>query len=270
MLGHFWRQVGPFDPGFLPAMRRYGDIIYALLRREHERRLRSPLEALADVLEPIMLVCLLGFLWSFLNKRTTSPLGDSSILFLSTGLYAKFYWINLGALKRNTGGARRRFPVERRFDYILVHIILTTADYLVLAFVGFGILYFFFADNAVPYNFVPIIQALFAIIALGFGWGMISLVLTRYFWPWAYFGPLFTRALILFSGIFFLVEFLPAHARYVLSFNPVMHAVALFRTGFYPNYPTSVLDTTYLTYCAIFSVFMGLVIERVTVRFEAP
>jgi capsular polysaccharide transport system permease protein len=74
--------------------------------------------------------------------------------------------------------------------------------------------------------------------------------------------------MIMFSGIFYLIEFLPPGARYVMSFNPMMHAIALFRTGFYPGYPTLLLDTTYLTYCAIGSVVLGLVLERLTVRFE--
>ena len=269
MFGNFLRHATPFEPGFFFGIRRYGQIIFALLHREHERRLRSPLESLASVLEPILYICVMGFLWSFLHRRTTSPLGDSSLLFLATGLYAKFYWINLGALRRSSiRGARQRFPIERRLDYILVHLLLTTADYLLLALVGFGILYIFFTETAVPYNFIPIVEAMAAIVALGFGWGMISLVFSRYFWPWAYLGPTFTRTLIIFSGIFFLIEFLPVNARYVLSFNPMAHAIALFRTGFYPNYPAGMLDTTYLAYCSIFAVFIGLVLERVTVRFE--
>ena len=159
--------------------------------------------------------------------------------------------------------------IERRLDYILVHLLLTTADYLLLAFVGFGILYIFFTDTAVPFDFLPIVESMLAIVALGFGWGMISLVLARYFWPWTFIGPAFTRTLIVFSGIFFLIEFLPPEARYVLSFNPIAHAIALFRTGFYVNYPAGMLDTSYLAYCAIGAVFIGLVLERVTVRFEA-
>jgi capsular polysaccharide transport system permease protein len=74
--------------------------------------------------------------------------------------------------------------------------------------------------------------------------------------------------MILFSGIFFLADFLPPGPRHVLSFNPMLHAVALFRSGFYPNYPQGLLDTTYLFYCALFAVVLGFVLERVTVRSE--
>jgi capsular polysaccharide transport system permease protein len=138
-----------------------------------------------------------------------------------------------------------------------------------MGFAAFAILYFGFTENAIPRNFVPVVQAMLAIMALGFGWGVITLVLTKYFWPWAYIAAAFNRAMILFSGIFFMAEFLPPYARLVMSYNPMLHAVALFRTGFYPNYPSGLLDTTYLLYCAMGAVFVGFVLERVTVRSEA-
>jgi capsular polysaccharide transport system permease protein len=107
-----------------------------------------------------------------------------------------------------------------------------------------------------------------AMLALGFGWGMITLIVTRYFWMWAYLTSAFNRAMVLFSGVFILVEFLPPNIRYYLSFNPMAHAIALFRSGFYPNYPKIMLDTTYLTYCSLGAVLIGLVLERATVRLE--
>jgi capsular polysaccharide transport system permease protein len=262
-------RTSPLEGGFFAALRRYGQIIFVLLQREQERRRQAPLESLADVLEPILFVCVMGLVWTLMNRRGTSPLGDSPMLFIGTGFYAKFYWVTIAKMNRSVRGSRtRRFPVERRFDFILVHMMLTTADYLVLAVVGFGILYVFFTSAAIPNNFVPIVEGMLAMLALGFGWGMITLVMTRYFWPWPYFAGVFNRAMLLFSGVFFLAEFMPPGARYYMSFNPMLHALALFRTGFYPNYPKILLDTTYLTYCSLAAVVIGLVLERVTVRYE--
>lgn len=262
-------RISPLEGGFFSAMHRYGQIIFALLQREQERRRQSPLESMADILEPMLFVCIMGLVWTFLNRRTTSPLGDSPMLFIATGFYAKFYWISISKMNRSVLGSRsRRFPVERRFDYILVHILLTTADYGLLALVGFGILYFFFTPNAIPDNFIPVAEGMLAMLALGFGWGMITLVLTRYFWPWPYFAGAFNRCMLLFSGVFFLAEFLPPGARYIMSFNPMLHALALFRTGFYPNYPKIVLDTNYLACCSLAAVVIGFMLERVTVRYE--
>jgi capsular polysaccharide transport system permease protein len=261
------RTSGQF--GLSASMRQYGRVMFALLQKQMEQRRRAPLEAVADVLEPLMFVALLTVLWTFLNRRTSSPLGDDAVLFIGTGFYAKFFWISLSKMSRRVIGIpERRFPIERRLDYIFVHVVMTTGEYLLLALAGFGIVYFFFTTAALPYKFAPAVLAMLAIIGLGFGWGIITLVITKYFWPWGYLSGLFNRAMILFSGIFFLAEFLPPTARYVLSFNPMLHAVALFRTGFYPSYPKLLLDTNYLVLCTLAAVFIGFVLERVTLRSE--
>lgn len=262
-----WQRSPDFS--FFTSVRRYGQVLFALLQREQESRRRAPLASAMDILEPILMVTLLGTLWTFLNRRTSSPLGDSSMLFIATGFYLKFYWITLSKMNRRTlGSPSRRFPVERRLDYIFVHLILTTGDYLLLALAGFGFVYAFYTASAVPFDFVSVTLAMAAVVALGFGWGVITLVLSKYFWAWAYLASGFNRAMILFSGVFFLPEFLPPYARDIMSYNPVLHAIALFRTGFYPNYPTLVLDRTYLFFCCLFAVVIGLVLERVTVRSE--
>ena len=264
------QHTGRHDVGVFYAVKRYGQILFALLQREQENRRRAPLESIMDVLEPVIYVALFGILWGFLNRRAATPLGDHPLLFIATGFYAKFFWINLSRMNRRTiGTPSRRFPVERRLDYIFVYVVLTTGEYMVLGFVGFAILYFGFTASAIPTNFIPIVEAMLALMALGFGWGMISLVIGKYFWPWPYFAGAFNRALILFSGIFFLVDFLPPFARAVMSYNPMVHAIALFRTGFYSNYPKGLLDTTYLFYCCFFAVVIGFVLERVTLRSEA-
>jgi capsular polysaccharide transport system permease protein len=268
-MSEFLHQAQRDGRGFLHAFRRYGQVIFALLQREIENRRRAPLEAIMDVLEPLMFVALMGILWGFLNRRQSSPLGDHTLLFIGTGFYAKFLWITVARMPRRTiGSSGRRFPVERRLDYILVHVLVTTWEYILLGFVGFGILYLWFTAGALPTNFVPIVGAIVALVALGFGWGVITLVIGKYFWAWPYIASGINRAMILFSGVFFLAEFLPPQARWVLSFNPVLHGIALFRTGFYPNYPTILLNTTYLAYCSLVAVVIGLVLERITLRSE--
>src|SRR4029078_9943868 len=126
------QQAGSAETSFPSAIRRYGQIIFALLQREQEKRRLSPIESLADVLEPLLFVAVMGVLWAFLNKRNTSPLGDSPLLFIATGFYAKFYWISISKMpKQRVSTPHWRFPVERRFDYILVHLLLTSGDYVV-------------------------------------------------------------------------------------------------------------------------------------------
>jgi capsular polysaccharide transport system permease protein len=120
---------------------------------------------------------------------------------------------------------------------------------------------------ALPFDFAPVVVAFGALTLLGLGWGMINLVVSEFFWPWAYFTPSLNRSLILFSGIFYIPDFLPEGARYILSFNPLVHAITLFRMGFYPNYPDLILDLNYLTAWVVGSLVVGFMLERVSRRY---
>ena len=251
------------------ALSRYVRIMLALFRREEEERRAAPGEAIMNLLEPIFMIVTISLAWWLLDRNRNSPLGGSPLLFFSSGLYAKFFLIYISRrMGRSVESSARRFPVEQRLDHIFVHIVLRIIDYSILGVLLFGVIYFFFTVQAFPSNFVPLLQGLFAIAALGFGWGMLNIAMRQIWWMWDYFFPGFNRILILFSGIFILPDFMTPGARYFMSFNPMVHAIILFRQGFYPQYKSLILDTTYLTYGVIFAIVGGLVIERATRRYE--
>ncbi len=251
-------------------LRRYGQVILALLWREEEIRRHLPAESLFELLEPLLVLAGIVLLRYMLSREAPAPLGVSVALFYATGFYPKYFFIAI-ALKKmraSVGSPRQRFPVEQRLDYVIVHIVMRALDYAILGLLVFGCIYFFITADAIPYNFSPLLPALTACAALGFGWGMFNLVLMRLIWFWGYVAVGVNRVLILISGAMFVPDFLSPNLRYFLSFNPELHAIALFRSGFYPQYPNIVLDTTYLTYCAIAAVLLGLLLDRVTKRTE--
>jgi capsular polysaccharide transport system permease protein len=254
---------------FGTALRRYGRVMLALFRREEEQRRAAPGEALMNLLEPVFLIGFMSLAWWFLDRRNVSPLGGSPALFFATGFYAKFLLIYVSRrMGRAVTTSARRFPIERRLDHVLVHMAIRAVDYMILGVLGFGVIYVFLTPQGLPSNFLPVVQGFLAILALGLGWGILNMVMSQLWWMWDYFFPAFNRVLIIFSGIFYLPEFLAPATREVLSYNPMLHAIILFRQGFYPQYSSILLDTTYLTYCALFSIVAGLVLERVTRRME--
>jgi capsular polysaccharide transport system permease protein len=251
------------------AVRHYVQILGALLRREEENRRQAPMESLINLLEPVFLITIMSFLFYFLGRRQLSPLGGLPVLYYAAGFFPLYFFIYISRRMRGSIDApHRRFPIEQRLDHIIVHIILRIIDYAVLGIVLFGGLYLLFTEQAMPYDLTKVVGACFAIVAIGFCWGMLNLVLSRRSRVWSFFFPIVSRTQILFSGVFFVPDFLPPATRYVLSFNPLMHAIQLFKLGFYPQYPAIILDVRYLTYCAIFAVLLGLVLERVTRRSE--
>jgi capsular polysaccharide transport system permease protein len=256
--------------GIGSAMRRYVAVFGALLRLEEKRRRAAPMGSILELLEPVLLILVMTVAWWFLARRNSSPLGGPPALYYATGFFALYFFVYLSNRMRGAiPSPSRRFPIERRLDHMLVHITLKALDYIILGFLVFGAIYLFSTPDAVPYNFVYLIQASLCIVMLGFGWGTVNLVMTRIWSLWLFVLPTLNRSLMVFSGVFFLVEFLPPATRDFLSYNPILHAIAAFRRAFYPNYPMLVLDMNYLFYCALFAAVLGLVLERVTRRSEA-
>lgn len=252
-------------------LRRYFGIILTMLQREMALRRVNPAESLLDIAEPLILIGTIMTLRILIEgHKSTSPLGGSGLMFYVTGLYPKylFIYISIKRVGGAVGSPRHRFPVEQRLDLFLVHVLLRTFDFAILGIVVFGAIYFFVTPDALPYTYLPVFWALGTAIMFGFGWGMLNIVFYRLFWIWPYVSMGLNRALIICSGALFVPDFMPPNIRDLLSYYPEMHAICLFRTGFYPHYPAILLDTTYMTYSAFTFVILGLVLERVTRRIE--
>jgi capsular polysaccharide transport system permease protein len=247
-------------------LRRYLKVISSLFIREIQNRQHDPFFSILEIFEPVvMLGTVLAF--KYVMDAHTSPYGDSMLLFYASGFYPKYLWIWTSRYFPR-GTPRRRFPTEQRLDYIIVHLVTVWADYIILGLAGFAFIYFFITPQALPFNFIPVIGSLAAMVGLAFGWGVICVSLNRLFRLWIVISMGLNRALIIVSGALYVPDFMPPNFRYWVSFNPMLHGVALFRTGIYPGYPRLVLDTSYLTYCVVASILIGLVLERVTRRSE--
>ena len=250
-------------------VRRYLGILRALFRQEEQSRRQAPMESFMNLMEPIILITTLSFLFYFLGRKQISPLGGSPVLFYATGFFPMYFFIYISKRMRGSiDGPGRRFPVEQRLDHIIVHIVLRIIDYSILGIILFGGIYFLFSPNARPNDVAPIFLSCVTLVGLGFGWGIFIMLVSRISPILRPFLHGVSRTLMLFSGVFFVPDFLSPGVRYVLSFNPLLHAIALFRTGFYPHYPTLIMDVTYLVYISVFVLLMGLVVERVTRRSE--
>jgi capsular polysaccharide transport system permease protein len=214
-------------------------------------------------MEPLALMAVLSALWYFMNRRQTAPFGNSILLFYSTGIFPYYFFVYVSRRMR-LQPPNRRFPIERRLDHIFVHLVLRVFDYVVLGLVLFGGLYLFVTYEAFPDSFFPIVEAFLALLMIGFGWGLFLIALSKSFALWRYIHPSISRSLVLFTGVFHIPDLMPPQVREIMSFNPLVHAVTMFRSAFYPNYPTLLLDKTYLFGCSIFFLLMGLVLERIT------
>ena len=247
---------------FWTALRRYGQLIIAKLRLEEERRRRAPFESFAYLLEPVALFTALSLVFLLMNRNAASW-GESETLFLGTGIFAKFFFIHVSSRDR---WAHRRYPVEQWLDDLIVNIILKVFDFTLFGVALFGGMAIFGVSSAIPRNLLPILQAVVCMIMLGFGWGIFSIVMAEAFGIPAFIFSGINRLSMMIEGTLFIVDYLPPESRYLVSFNPLTHVIILFRQGFYPDYPSLTLDTSYLIYCSIFAILLGFVLERATRR----
>jgi capsular polysaccharide transport system permease protein len=252
-------------------LRTYIRILNALFFKEAALRARAPLDTIVALLEPALLIGLLIFVFTVSGRRITSPIGGPVELFYATGFFPLYLFLHLSRRLR-APRAGKHLPAEQRLDFIIVHVVLRVVDFTVLGFLIFSVLYIVSTDRAIPINIPAILGACIAIVALGFGWLTLNLTIGTLFrqgsrlWP-IVFGTV-SRSLIIFSGIFYVADFLAPDARYFVSFNPLLHAVQLFRMGFYPQHPTLIFDGAYLALWSLNSVALGLVLERATIRLQ--
>jgi capsular polysaccharide transport system permease protein len=255
---------------FAIALNRHVQVILALLAHEEEMRRKHPVDSILHLLEPIFLIGTMTLFWWILGRNKSAPFGDSIVLFYATGFVPLYYFIYISRrMASNIDRPRNRYPVEQRLDHIIVHIILRIVDYSILGFFVFGAIYMFISKNGLPHDLTPVVEACVAITMLGFGWGVIVILISKIHWTTRMLVPRLSRGLILFSGIFYIPDYLAPNVREWLAYNPMLHAINLFRHGFYYRYPSLLLDTHYLFYSSIIAVVLGLALERVTRRREA-
>lgn len=249
------------------ALIRQFDVIGALVLREtHTRFGRTRLGYLWVLIEPMSHAIGLSIVHYTLGRR--SPLGGSMGLFFMTGLLPFFLWSKVSHRLVSTFISDRpllNVPVVTYLDIIFARALLEGATWVVVSvillslLVGIG-----FADW--PRDLESLCGAAGALFLLAVGVGTFNATLTALLHSWHNVFYIITRPLYLSSGIFYLVDQVPAPAQRFLVWNPLVHAIEWVRMSFYPAYMPVTLDRAYLVQFAVYAFVLGLVVERLARR----
>lgn len=246
-----------------PAQRRFATVrtVMALVLREMSTRYgRTPGGYIWGIVEPLAAILLLSIGFSLVMRSPS--LGTSFLLFYASG-YLPF---DLYQTLANTVGAAIRFskpllqyPAVTWVDALLARFLLNSlTGILISVLLLSGIL--ILTDSHAVLNFPPIMAAMALSMVLGLGVGTLNCAISGLFPVWEIAWSIFTRPLFLASGIFFLYDTMPPMARDLLWYNPLIHIVGLMRTGFYPTYSASYIDTTYVLILSLCFLTMGLIL----------
>lgn len=240
-------------------------VVSALTIREV--RLRNSKHAFMqvfDLLEAVVFILGHWLIFTFLHRNLL--IGDSLLLFIATGVLPVLFFRTISmraAAALEASAAVTNIPFVEAIDYSIARSFVEFLSFS-LAFVAFFALIGVFdvSRYALPYNPIAIVQFLGLITMFSFGIGLINSFLIYLFPLWKFIWSMFSRIQIFFSAVFFIPEYMPPQIKEILAYNPIMHFVALFRTAFYPTYPTHLLSMNYILGWTFFVMMLGLALER--------
>lgn len=244
-------------------LRLQGRVLLAIMLRESRARYGDRQAGyLWALVEPVTHIFGLSLLFYLAGR--TAPLEGGLLIFMATGYVVFLPFRRL--LKTMMGGyssgeSLLTFPVVKVFDVFLGRGILYLSTWFVTIFIVIGVL-IGSGNAAMPDNVFPMIVAIFALWAIGFGAGAFLGLVTQFYPSVRSILRLPRRMLYFTSGVFFLPDTMPPVFRDIILWNPITHAIILFREGYYEMYKSQFLDLQYLFGWSIFSVFIALVAER--------
>ena len=248
------------------------DTQYALLFRELKTRFGAKrLGYFWAIAEPAGQILLMTFLFAMVGRHTLT--GVSVMLFMLTGfvpfgLYSKIQSSVGQAVTANKGllGYRQVSPIDPVFVRFIIEITTTFFVLIVLLSVLGWLsveLLSWMEIDVIPDDPLGLILAwgLLSIFSLGFG--LIVVVASAYWEDAVKVVSIATRPMIFMSAVFYAMTMVPEQYWYLLSWNPVLHAIELGRDSFFPTYTTPVGSWTYLMSVAVGTLLIGLMLYRV-------
>lgn len=238
-------------------------VIGALILRETRATFgTSQVGYLWAIIAPAAGIALLVFIFSLVDRQP--PFGGSLALFFATGILTLEFFVKLSNALMASFDANKAlltYPLIKETDALFARLILISATYGLIMFLFYGAL--IILGLASPPAYPERLVLAFGVTAfLGFGFGTLNAVIMSLFGSWIHIEKVLTRPLFFLSGIFYIPSLLPPKAIAILQWNPVLHVVEWVRTGYYPNYESTVISHAYPLGLAVLMTLLGLAGER--------
>lgn len=189
------------------------------------------------------------------------PIGTNFALFFATGMVPFHMW---QGLSQRVGASLMfskqllSYPAVTYLDALIARFVLNAVTMLLVNYI---ILVFIILvwDVPVSLRFGRIALGYLEILALAAGIGLINSFITGLLPVWGQIWSIITRPLFLVSGILFIYETVPSPYNDYLLWNPLLHAIATIRSGFYARYDANYADPTFVFTVAAITGLIGLV-----------
>lgn len=242
---------------------RWLRVVAALMIREMAARFgRSAGGYLWALAEPLGGIMLLSIAFSFALRKP--PLGTSFMLFYASGMlpYTMYnaMWRGVSrAVSSNRG--LLSYPVVTAFDAVIAKAALTFLTTMLIALVLFCVVIIGFRPH-VNLDLAPMAAAFCLAALLGLGVGTMNCVLFGLYPTWKNVWTVLTRPMLILSGVLFLFESAPPAFQSVLWWNPLIHVIALMRSGVYGTYDPLFVSIPYVIGVALTTFVLGAYLLR--------
>jgi capsular polysaccharide transport system permease protein len=246
----------------VPKTRRFRTIrvILALILREiGSRESRSSLGFLWAIIDPIATVVILSLTFSLMTR--TPRLGTNFPLFYVTGVVPFHIYSQIS--NRISGSIRFSrqllgFPSVTVLDAMFARFILNfMIDILVFIVLAYGIITYY--GLRVNIDYFPAITSIVMAGSLAMGVGTFNSVLFMMFPSYENLWSMFSRPMMIASGVLLLINDLPNYLFRYFWWNPAAHVVAEMRHAFYPSYDASFVSPGYVFLFSAIAFALGLI-----------
>ena len=258
----------------LQAIRRQIAVVLAIARYDINRKSTgSSIGSWEGVVGPMQIMLFfiamrVGF--SFLRGTNRFAAGGSTdmyfniVIFIASGFSLAFLFRNV-AIKALAGLKLRAPLYYSRVKPLDILLALSVNDLRALATLSLAILglvwYFTWSFRLDSPGLAISVYLLTVLMAIGFGICVVFLGgLNK--WITKILKRVIQRVVIFTSGIFFATFELPANMRPFVTWNPILHAVELFRYSMNNDYPIPDISLGYLVSCSILLLSFSLVLYR--------
>ena len=249
----------------LHALNVQGRVISALTLRETRSRYgNSKLGFFWALFEPFAHVVVFIGIFSALGRAT--PVGDDMGLFILTGIIPWLLYSNIvsnvmAGLSSNK--ALMGYPQVMPMDITISRVIIVFSTLLLVMLFFLGIAAYLGTSIRID-SFLQMMSATGLIILFATGMGLINAAIVPHYPSYGSIYSAFSRPLYFISGIFFTADFLSPEVYAMIDFNPLIHLIEWFRSGFYPSFDSDLYDTSYAISVCVGIFTLGLIVERLS------
>lgn len=254
--------VAPLRPR-AGTVRSFGSFraVSALMLREMATRYgNSPGGYVWAILEPIGVIVVMALAFSLLIRNP--PLGNNFILFYATGFMPFQIYQNIAQYTGNAlifSKPLLQYPAVTWVDAIVARILLNTLTGILVMIIVIAVL-MTATDARASLDLMPAVNGVFLAVLIGTGVGTVNCVLFGLFPVWNQIWGVLNRPLVLASGVILLIDDLPPKIRDLMAWNPLVHVLAEFRTGFYPTYRPDYLSLLNPLFVGLGLLFFGVLL----------